>query len=191
METEFETFKKIFKQNKMMKILNEGIKQTNEDFFDKIKIAGYNFFDSLKIGKDLLIHTIQDNINFTKSNSNNESNINIKKENKNINNNNNNNNNNINNNNEEENVYNINEIYNNSVDDLIEEKWGICPITDCYMEHPVRTPEGQYYEKEAIEYWLEKHDTDPLTRNHLTKEMLIEDIQYKNAIQEFKKEHNL
>ena len=186
METEFETFKKIFKQNKMMKILNEGIKQTNEDFFDKIKIAGYNFFDSLKTGKDLFINTIQNNINFI-SNSTNNSNINIKKEKNNLNNNNKNNN----NNNEEENVYNINEIYNNSVDDLIEEKWGICPITDCYMEHPVRTPEGQYYEKEAIENWLEKHDTDPLTRNHLTKEMLIEDFQYKKAIQEFKKENNL
>ena len=179
MESEFETFKKIFKQNKMMKILNEGIKQTNEDFFDKIEIAGYKFFNSLKIGKDLLFNTIQDNI-FNINDSKKQSNINIKKE-----------NNNNNNNNDEENVYNINEIYKNSVDDLIEEKWGICPITDCYMEHPVRTPEGQYYEKEAIESWLEKHDTDPLTRNHLTKEMLIEDFQFKKAIQEFKTEHNL
>ena len=37
-----------------------------------------------------------------------------------------------------------------------DENWGICPITQCYMENPVLTPSGQYYEKNAILKWLEK-----------------------------------
>jgi len=189
METEFELFKKNFKENKIIKTINDGIKQTNEDFFSQIKIGGYNLFDSLKIGKDLLINTIQNNLKFINNELNNTNieNNNFKCNNNNINNNNLNDNN-INN---KEEFYDINQIYTNSIDDLVGEKWGICPITDCYMEHPVRTPEGQYYEKEAILSWLEKHNTDPLTRNYLTKDMLIEDYQFKNAIEEYRKEHNV
>ena len=68
----------------------------------------------------------------------------------------------------------------------IEDNWGICPITNCYMENPVLTPYGQYYEKNAILKWLEKNKTDPVTRENLTKEMLVEDLDFKREIIEYK-----
>jgi len=68
----------------------------------------------------------------------------------------------------------------------IEDNWGICPITNCYMDNPVLTPSGQYYEKNAILKWLEKNKTDPITREHLSKDMLIEDLDFKREIEEYK-----
>ncbi len=68
----------------------------------------------------------------------------------------------------------------------IEDNWGICPITNCYMENPVLTPSGQYYEKNAILKWLEKNNTDPVTREYLSKEMLMEDLDFKREIEEYK-----
>ena len=68
----------------------------------------------------------------------------------------------------------------------IEDNWGICPITNCYMENPVLTPSGQYYEKNAILKWLEKNKTDPVTREYLSKEMLLEDLDFKREIEEYK-----
>lgn len=48
-----------------------------------------------------------------------------------------------------------------------------CPITCMQINEPVITPDGNTYEKYAIEQWLLTHDTDPLSRNKLTVEQLI------------------
>jgi hypothetical protein len=79
----------------------------------------------------------------------------------------------------------------NEEDEEEKDNWGICPITDCYMEHPVLAPSGQYYEKSAILNWLSKHETDPMTREHLTKDMLIEDEEYRLQIIEYKLKNNI
>ena len=51
-------------------------------------------------------------------------------------------------------------------------------------------PSGNYYEKSAILDWLKKHDTDPLTRQHLTVDMLMEDKDYRNKIREYRIKFN-
>ena len=51
----------------------------------------------------------------------------------------------------------INEIEEEQYD----EEFGICPITQEYMKHPVLCPSGNYYEKSAILDWLKKNDTCP------------------------------
>ena len=71
-----------------------------------------------------------------------------------------------------------------------DEEYGICPITQEYMENPVLTPSGNYYEKSAILDWINKNQTDPLTREHLTVNMLVEDYEYKNQIIEYRKKFN-
>ena len=58
------------------------------------------------------------------------------------------------------------------------------------MKHPVLCPSGNYYEKSAILDWLKKHDTDPLTRQHLTADMLMEDKEYRNKIREYRIKFN-
>ena len=63
-----------------------------------------------------------------------------------------------------------------------DEQYGICPITLDYMKNPVKCPSGNYYEKSAIITWIKKNGTDPLTREHLTVDMLIEDEEYKKKL---------
>ena len=58
------------------------------------------------------------------------------------------------------------------------------------MENPVLTPSGNYYEKSAILDWINKNQTDPLTREHLTVDMLVEDYEYKKQIIEYRKKFN-
>ena len=72
-----------------------------------------------------------------------------------------------------------------------DENWGICHITQCYMENPVITPSGVYYEKKAILDWISKSPYDPFTREFLTSDMLMEDNEYRNAIKEYRKNHNV
>ena len=84
----------------------------------------------------------------------------------------------------------INNNYNNQENEE-EDDWGICPITGNYMEHPVITTYGHYYEKSAILDWLRNHDTDPMTNQKLTQEMIFDDIDYENAIKEYKFIHNI
>ena len=72
-----------------------------------------------------------------------------------------------------------------------DENWGICPITQCYMENPVITPSGVDYEKKAILDWISKSPYDPFTREFLTSDMLMEDNEYRNAIKEYRKNHNV
>ena len=71
-----------------------------------------------------------------------------------------------------------------------DEQYGKCPITYEYMENPVLSPSGIYYEKSAIINWIEKHKIDPITRERLTVDMLIEDEDYKKKIIEYRKKFN-
>ena len=55
------------------------------------------------------------------------------------------------------------------------------------MKHPVLCPSGNYYEKSAILNWLKKNKTEPLTRQYLSADMLIEDEEFKKKIIEYTK----
>ena len=85
--------------------------------------------------------------------------------------------------------YNMN--YNNEKkEEEFDEEYGICPITQEYMENPVLSPSGNYYEKSAIIDWINKNHSDPLTREYLNVDMLIEDNEYKKHIIEYRKKFN-
>ena len=71
-----------------------------------------------------------------------------------------------------------------------DENYGICPITQEYMRNPVIAPSGNYYEKTAIIDWINRKGTDPMTRERLTIDMLIEDNDYKKQIIEYRKKFN-
>lgn len=62
----------------------------------------------------------------------------------------------------------------------------LCPITREVMEDPVLTLKCQTYERDAIEEWLENHDTDPYTNDPLPDKTLIPNFALKSAIQEWK-----
>ena len=72
-------------------------------------------------------------------------------------------------------------------EEKFDENFGICPIKLEYMKHPVLTTSGNYYEKTAIIDWIKKNQTDPMTREKLTVDMLIEDKEYSKKIKEYKK----
>ena len=72
-------------------------------------------------------------------------------------------------------------------EEKFDENFGICPIKLEYMKHPVLAPSGNYYEKSAIIEWIKKNQTDPMTREKLTVDMLIEDKEYSKKIKEYKK----
>ena len=84
-----------------------------------------------------------------------------------------------------ENIINIKEEKNDEEEE--DETFGICPITQEYMKHPVLTPSGNYYEKKAIIKWINAHHTDPMTREKLTVNMLVEDHEFKKKIKKLKK----
>ena len=66
-----------------------------------------------------------------------------------------------------------------------DENFGICPITRDYMKHPMLFPSGNYYEKKAIFRWINENHNDPITREFLSSEMLVEDLDYKRKIREY------
>lgn len=49
----------------------------------------------------------------------------------------------------------------------------LCPITNEIMEEPVLAADGHTYEKEAIQDWLVRHHTSPVTNAHLPNKDLI------------------
>jgi ankyrin repeat protein len=61
----------------------------------------------------------------------------------------------------------------------------LCPITREIMLNPVSTCDGQTYEKEAIEQWLENHNTSPLTNAVLANKTLIPNVLVKKLVNEF------
>lgn len=59
----------------------------------------------------------------------------------------------------------------------------LCPITHCLMVNPVLAPDGNTYEKAAIETWLENHNTSPMDNSTLmTKESLTANRALKDVI---------
>ena len=58
------------------------------------------------------------------------------------------------------------------------------------MEHPVLTPSGIYYEKSALLKWLKKNQTDPMSREYLTEDMVEEDIEFEKKIKLYKNKVN-
>lgn len=89
-------------------------------------------------------------------------------------------------------IYDDDKNYNQATEkkEEFDEEYGICPITQEYMTNPVITPSGNYYEKSAILDWIEKNKTDPLTREPLTADMLVEDEEYRIKIIEYRKKFN-
>ena len=71
-----------------------------------------------------------------------------------------------------------------------DEDFGICPITQDYMVHPVLCPSGHYYERTALEEWLKNHNTEPLTRMYLSVDMLVEDPSFRQKIIDYRKKFN-
>ena len=75
-------------------------------------------------------------------------------------------------------------------EEKFDEEFGICPITQEYMKNPVLTPSGNYYEKSAIIDWLKTHNNDPLSREFLSVDMLVEDHDFKQKIIEYRRKFN-
>ena len=57
-----------------------------------------------------------------------------------------------------------------------------CPITTDLMVDPVVCPDGHSFERAAIEEWLETSQTNPVTRQRLTKDMLAPNRALKDSI---------
>ena len=61
-----------------------------------------------------------------------------------------------------------------------------CPITGETMRDPVVDPEGNTYERSAIENWLSRSQTSPITRSFLTVAMLNPNRALADAIESFR-----
>ena len=61
----------------------------------------------------------------------------------------------------------------------------LCPITNEIFFEPVLTCDGQSYEKKAIEQWLLKFNTSPVTNLALDTKYLIPNLSVKNLVQSF------
>jgi hypothetical protein len=75
--------------------------------------------------------------------------------------------------------------------DYTKDDWGICPITNEFMENPVITIYGTHYEKTAIIDWLSRNQRDPLTNQPLTINDLTDDEEYKRNIKEYRFVHDI
>lgn len=67
----------------------------------------------------------------------------------------------------------------------------LCAITHDIMNVPMIDPEGNTYEKAAIEQWLYNHTTSPITRNNLYVSQLNYNRALKDAIDEYKQRNGL
>ena len=63
-----------------------------------------------------------------------------------------------------------------------------CPITKMIMKDPVITPDGHTFERRAILRFLILQPVDPITKNALSHEELVEDYLVKQAIDKARKE---
>jgi hypothetical protein len=61
-----------------------------------------------------------------------------------------------------------------------------CPITHELMVDPVIDPDGNSYERHAIEDWLQQNGTSPITRAHLAAADLRPNRALKQAIDEYR-----
>ena len=66
----------------------------------------------------------------------------------------------------------------------------LCPISFEIMKNPVITMEGITYEKDKIQKWLQKNETDPVTRQIISNE-LIPNVLIRKLIHEFLEKKNL
>lgn len=62
----------------------------------------------------------------------------------------------------------------------------ICPITHELMADPVIDPDGNSYERQAIEDWLRQNGTSPITRAPLSRADLRPNRALKQAIDEYR-----
>ncbi|KAK9806977.1 hypothetical protein WJX72_009234 [[Myrmecia] bisecta] len=51
-----------------------------------------------------------------------------------------------------------------------------CPITQELMRDPVIAEDGHTYDRAAMEQWLSKHDTSPMTNEALTSKALFPNL---------------
>eukprot|EP00287_Rhodomonas_sp_CCMP768_P015438 CAMPEP_0196759010 /NCGR_PEP_ID=MMETSP1091-20130531/104479_1 /TAXON_ID=302021 /ORGANISM="Rhodomonas sp., Strain CCMP768" /LENGTH=112 /DNA_ID=CAMNT_0042107849 /DNA_START=32 /DNA_END=370 /DNA_ORIENTATION=+ len=61
----------------------------------------------------------------------------------------------------------------------------LCPLTAEIMVDPVIDNEGNTYERAAIEQWLDRSPTSPITRNPLSPRSLRTNRALKNIIEQF------
>jgi hypothetical protein len=66
----------------------------------------------------------------------------------------------------------------------------LCPITEEIFFDPVMTCDGQTYERKAIEYWLQNHDTSPVTNLKLQSKNLIPNFVVKKIVREYFDKNN-
>ena len=64
----------------------------------------------------------------------------------------------------------------------------LCPLSMELMEDPVSTLLGHTYERHAIETWLRRHDTDPMTNSVLPDKMLIPNIALRQTIEAWRRQ---
>ncbi len=64
-----------------------------------------------------------------------------------------------------------------------------CSITQELMKDPVMDPEGNSYEKAAIEQWLQRNSISPITRTRLEISSLVPNRALKDGIQELLRQH--
>jgi hypothetical protein len=62
----------------------------------------------------------------------------------------------------------------------------LCPLSLNIMEDPVIDPEGNTYERTAIESWLNVNKSSPITRSHLTSDLLSSNKALKAIIERLK-----
>lgn len=71
----------------------------------------------------------------------------------------------------------VRQLMEKSILPTVDRKWlsdvYYCPITMSLMKHPVISPEGFSFEKEAIEQWIDKNQLSPLTRTPLPDKKLL------------------
>jgi hypothetical protein len=65
----------------------------------------------------------------------------------------------------------------------------LCPITHEIMKDPVVTSDGNTYERQAIEQWLKRNNTSPLTNAPLANKKVIPNQHLKNTISKFTAEN--
>lgn len=65
----------------------------------------------------------------------------------------------------------------------------LCPISFHIMDDPVTTSAGSTYDRKAIQWWLNDHDTDPLTKRPIQDKLLVPNNALKQTIEDWKKEY--
>jgi ribosomal protein S25 len=61
----------------------------------------------------------------------------------------------------------------------------ICPVTQDIMVDPVIAQDGHTYERKNITEWVEKHGTSPITREPLSKDIIIPNRVLKSQIEQY------